>query len=388
MTRKPKICIIAHYATGAMLGGRKGHVGGVERQTTLTARWLAARGYEVSLLVYNEGQDTDMMVEGVRMISMCKTSDGLPGIRFLHPRTTSLFKAMRKADADVYYHNCAEYFTGWIAWWCKMNKRKFIYSSAHDQDCDDRLQALPKLYERVLYRYGIQNADRLIVQTDLQRDLMKKSFGLDSIPLPMPCPGPAPEEYVEPQFPDGKRVVWVGRAVPQKRPDWLLDIAEKLPEVMFDIAAANISESPYVQGVIARAKTLKNVNWLGPVPREEMPKLYQRSLCLCSTSVREGFPNTFLESWSYGTPLITTFDPDGLVATKKMGYFVATIDDAVQAIRKLVSSPENWKEMSRNARRHYEENHLVDTAIARFEQQFLSICAKHVTSATAVLAEQ
>jgi glycosyltransferase involved in cell wall biosynthesis len=372
---KPKICIVAHYAYGAMLGGHRGHVGGVERQTSLTARWLAARGYEVSLLTYDEGGPREQMIDGVRVISMCKLKKGLPGFRFVHPRMTSLFSSLKLADADVYYHNCAEYHTGLIAWWCRKNKRKFVYSTAHDNDCDTALPALPKLYERVLYRYGIRHADRLIVQTELQRQLMKKSFGYESISLPMPCPGPLPSEYVEREFPANPTVSWVGRAVWDKRPEWIFDIAERMPDVTFEVAAGNMQKSEYGDGLIARANSLKNLRWLGGVVREEMPKLYQRALCLCSTSISEGFPNTFLEAWSHGTPLVTTFDPDGLVASQNLGKAITDVAGAVVAIREMIDHPDRWKTMSNNARRHYEKYHLVDTAIARFEQTFLSVCA-------------
>src|SRR5262249_50322499 len=47
---KPSICIVAHFAYGALLGGRTGHVGGVERQTTLLARRLAERGHPTTLV--------------------------------------------------------------------------------------------------------------------------------------------------------------------------------------------------------------------------------------------------------------------------------------------------------------------------------------------------
>ena len=51
-----KVCIISHFAYGAMTGGATGHIGGVERQTTMLARWLARRDHEVTLLTWDEGQ--------------------------------------------------------------------------------------------------------------------------------------------------------------------------------------------------------------------------------------------------------------------------------------------------------------------------------------------
>ena len=133
---KPSICLVAHFAYGVLSGGQCGHIGGVERQTALLARWLAARGYDVSILTWDEGQPNDVNTDGIRVIKMCRRSAGIAGLRFFLPRWTSLNSAMRRADADLYYQNCAEYVTGQVALWCRHNRRKFVYSVANDPDVD------------------------------------------------------------------------------------------------------------------------------------------------------------------------------------------------------------------------------------------------------------
>ena len=50
-------------------------------------------------------------VDGIRLIGICPPDAGLPVVRFVHPRVSGLVRAMREADAEVYYHNCAEAFT-------------------------------------------------------------------------------------------------------------------------------------------------------------------------------------------------------------------------------------------------------------------------------------
>ena len=127
----PSICFVAHFAYGAMAGGSSGHIGGVERQTTLMARWFAARGYRVSMLTWDEGQEDGVEIDGVKVFKMCRQDAGLPGLRFFWPRWTSLNAAMRRADADVYYQNCGEYVTGQVAMWCRRHGRKLVYSVAN-----------------------------------------------------------------------------------------------------------------------------------------------------------------------------------------------------------------------------------------------------------------
>ncbi|HKJ61603.1 MAG TPA: glycosyltransferase, partial [Hyphomicrobiales bacterium] len=76
-----------------------GHIGGVERQIALMARWLAGRGHDVSVVVWDEAQATETMVDRIRILPVCRRSAGIPGLRFFTPRWTSLVRALRTADA-------------------------------------------------------------------------------------------------------------------------------------------------------------------------------------------------------------------------------------------------------------------------------------------------
>ena len=373
------ISLVAHNAYRALTDLGEGHIGGVERQTAIMAKWLAARGHKVSVLVWDEGTDAIAEIDGVRLIPICKSNSGWPLLRFFHPRVTGLIRAMREADADVYYHNCAEAFTGVIARWACAHGKKFVYSAASDPDVDPRLPALERFYERWLYRAGLKRAHRIFVQTVRQQNALANGFGRRGIVLAMPCPGPEPETPVAPRPPGKARVLWVGRMDPVKRLELLLDIAERAPEIAFDVAVANMNETEYARALRDRAATLSNINWLGTVAHNRLAPHYQTATCLSCTSAFEGFPNTFIEAWSYGRPVVTSFDPDGLVTRLNMGAVAHDADDFVKAIRAFAQSNENWTEKSQNARRYYLQNHRVEIAMPRFEEQFLEL-RRHMQS--------
>ena len=371
---KMSVCIVSHNAYGSITGGKTGHVGGVEHQTSMTARWLAKRGHHVSLLTWNEGGPDEETIEGVRIIKMCRGDAGLKGLRFFHPRWTSLNQAMKKTDAELYYHNCAEYVTGQVALWCSSHGRRFIYSVASDADCERVSPDTRKFYVRQFYRYGIKRADRIIVQTESQRRKLLHNFGLESVVLPMPCAG-IPSHESQKSHPDetGKqRVLWVGRIDAEKRLELLLDVAEALPEVTFDVAGkpSNV-ENSYSIKVLARAKSIHNVNVHGMVPRDRMADLYRNASLLCCTSIYEGFPNTFLEAWSCGLPIVSTYDPDDLIQNKKLGIFTKDRAELISGIQLLLGSSPKWQVMSENAIQYYNENHALVKAMQRFENLFL-----------------
>jgi glycosyltransferase involved in cell wall biosynthesis len=366
-----RICVVSHFAYGALRGGEGGHVGGVERQTSLVARWLAQRGHRVTLVTWDEGQPEGIAFDGVRVLKLCRRDAGLPGLRFVHPRWTSLTAALRRADADVYYQNCAEYVTGQVALWAGRRGRRFVFSAASDLDCDPRLPGLPALRERVLYRYGLRHADRRIVQTRAQQRMLHEGFGLAADVLPMPCPGPSKGEYVPPCFPErGARVLWVATSLWQaKRPDRVLDLAEACPDLSFDLVGPP-GDGAEAGRILERARSLTNVTWHGRLTRDRLADLYRQSACLCCTSDYEGFPNTFLEAWSHGLPVVSTIDPDGLIASRFLGVSASGVAGLAKGIRDLFRSPERWRGASDRARRYYEENHTPEAACLRLEQVF------------------
>lgn len=376
-SRKMSVCIVSHNAYGSITGGKTGHAGGVEHQTSMTARWLAKRGHNVSLLTWNEGGPDAENIEGVRIIKMCRGNEGLSGIRFFHPRWTSLNQAMKTADAELYYHNCAEYVTGQVALWCRLHGRRFVYSVASDTECE--LVAPPymkRFYDRRLYLFGLLRADRIIVQTNRQHDMLLHNFGLSSVILPMPCASLCLGDNQKSHLNEmkRKRVLWVGRIDREKRLEFLLDIAEVLPEVIFEVAGkpSNV-ENPYSQKVLARAKAIRNVHVHGMVPRDRMTDLYRNASLLCCTSIYEGFPNTFLEAWSCGLPIVSTHDPDNLIQNKKLGIFTKDKAELISSIQLLLESSPKRLAISENASRYFNEYHSLEKSMHRFEDLFVEV---------------
>src|SRR6185437_8213645 len=72
--------------------------GGAELQQTLLARALARRGWPVSMVVADHGQQDGAVWDGVRTYKAYRPKEGIPVVRFLHPRWTRLVAAMRRAD--------------------------------------------------------------------------------------------------------------------------------------------------------------------------------------------------------------------------------------------------------------------------------------------------
>lgn len=370
----PTICIVSPNAYGVMSGVDTGHIGGIEVQTPLMAKWLVKNGFKVSMITWDHGQEDGKNQGGVALYKTCRESDGIPLLRFVWPRWTSLYSAMKRADADIYYYNCGDMLLGQMAFWCKSHKRKLVYSVACDQDCIASFPILKPLRERVLYRYGLFNCNKIAVQTEKQKNLLLSELGLPSVQVHMPCAGFAsnhnPHDKVK--LNARKRVMWAGRFSHEKRFEWLIEIAKRLPEIDFDVLGSKNKLGAYDTNLIEQAEGIDNIFLRGRIPHEQMGSFYDNSDLLLCTSIYEGFPNTFLEAWSVATPVVTTVDPDNVVERHQLGAKAETVDGLVQAINNSLKA-ENWLRLSTNAKTYFGQHHAIEQAMSGFSTLFKGV---------------
>ena len=366
-----RIAFGAHFAYSAISSAGAGHVGGVERQMGVLSKELVRQGKQVSVITWDEGQDDDIVVDGVRVIKLCKESDGVRFLRFFVPRWTSLVRALSKADADVYYHNCAEYVTGQIAAWCNWNQKSFVYSIASDPECENPPHNMIKFRDRMFYKYGLRQATAVGTQTDVQKNTLLINYGIDAEKIPMAgsvelnISNESDPRQLLTEF----SVLWLGRLAPVKRAEWLLEIARRMPETRFDLVGGFDRDQVYSDHILGIARNLENLKNRGKVPFKQVFDFFNSTSILLNTSEYEGFPNTFLEAWSYGVPVVSTVDPDSVLSRNNIGVVVKTIDDAIRAIEKLKSNPNLLQGMSQNCLNYYGRNHspsVVASKLANF----------------------
>ncbi len=370
---RPRLCFVAPGAYGAVSGCDDISVGGgAEIQQVLIARGLVRRGFEMSFVTLDHGQPDGIRHDGITVFKMCPWNAGWPVLRFIHPRWTTLWSAMRRAGADCYYQRTGGAETGQAAMWCRFHNRPFVFSAASEADCGNTLDHLSGLRERWLYRYGLRNATRIVVQTQAQQELLKTCHGLDSILIrgckEDPLHGNAHPGTMSP--PPRPTILWVGRASALKRPETLLELAKLCPEYMFHAVGAASPPNTRAKSVSQAAAQMKNVVVHDWVPYRKMAEFYQSASLLVCTSLVEGYPNTFMEAWSRGIPTVSTVDPDGVIAANGLGAVADSPGELRNRINTLLTSPRQWHDCSTRARRFYEKHHAVDRALDSYERLF------------------
>jgi glycosyltransferase involved in cell wall biosynthesis len=347
------------------------YLGGIETQLATLAKGLACQGCEVSLITFDHGQADKLEVDGVRVLKSHDPGAGVRLVRAIHPRTSGLWRAMRRADADVWFQMGAGIETGQTAMVCRALGRSFVFGLASDANFGAHLRAGALGLEGKAYQFGLKQAAPIIAQTRIQQNGLKAATGLDSTIIPMAIAPPAGIAEADAR----PHVLWVGRIMPTKRLDWLLEAAKRCPEVVFDVVGTPNGKSDYATRLMEEASQLPNVNVHGRAPASALANLYTGATLLACTSELEGFPTTFLEAWSLGVPVVTTFDPDGVVASHGLGQVAVDVNDFVSKLIFLLADSPRRENFAAAARQYYQSNHSIAEVSRRFREMFESAAA-------------
>jgi hypothetical protein len=130
--------------------------------------------------------------------------------------------------------------------------------------------------------------------------------------------------------------------------------------------------------VEAAARELPNLQLLEPRSRAGVGELLDRTVAVVNTSQREGMPNVFLEGWARGVPALAfSFDPDGLVARERLGYFAdedqRRLEEHALALWRERGGP---PELARRCVEYIRREHDEDSVVERWLDQALPTTAR------------
>ena len=372
MISNPLSITIASLTAYPVLMDEPGVFGGAELQTVRLARGLAGRGHRVTLVTLDPGKNKPMERDGVRVIPAYGAVAGIPGLRFLHPRFSGLCRALGRAGGEVIVQRVAGALTGQAAAYAVRRRVPFVHAVASDADLDGTFEARHNVRDRLLYHYGLSRAAAVVAQTEHQRRLHKAKTGREAIVIPSAIEAPVPAE----ERPAGRYVLWVGTVYPVKRPELLVALAERAPDLRF-VAVGRPGPGRYARDWVARMEATPNIDYLGPRPWSAMGELYRGAGALLNTSEFEGFSNTFLEAWRHRLPVCSVAaDPDGLLQYRGLGFLEPDSEALAGRLRSLVAEPALREEIGDRGAALVSEHYSSEAAVKAYEALFRSVLAR------------
>ena len=344
-------------------------VGGAELQQAMIARALAERGHDVSMVCMDHGQEDGVVIDGVTVYKCFKPDEGIRVLRFVHPRFTGIWRAMQRANADIYYQRAAAAITGFVAAYCRRRHKISVFCGAGNPDFEKNSSRMESKYEKVFYEYGLRNVNQILVQNDDQASLCRQNFARESIIVPNGYQLPAAATA----DPNGY-VLWVSTIRALKNPGAFLALARELPQFQFRmIGGPGADEEDLYQQVAAEAASITNLEFLGFVPFSDIEPHFNGARLLVNTSDSEGFPNTFLQSWSRGIPTISFIDCGARRDGHAIGWIAASQKQMADFIEELMASDERWQESGSSVLAYFEENNTMEKAVLSYERIFGSL---------------
>jgi glycosyltransferase involved in cell wall biosynthesis len=316
------------------------------------------------------GQPDRAEVDGVTVYKAYRRDAGIPVLRFLHPRLTSIWRAMREADADIYYQRSSTMLTGVVAEFCRLYGKRSVYAGASDTDFIPGRQMIQYRRDRWLFERGLRRVDRLVVQNPNQAQSCQANFSREATLIPS-----AYELPPDARPGAGDCVLWVGTVHEAKRPELLLEIARRLPHRRFVIVGGaghddSSGRESYFDLIRRAAAELPNLEMTGFLLLAQAEPWFDRARVLVNTSPSEGVPNTFLQAWARGVPSVAWVDIGARVEGRPLYPVVDSVEAAAAEIERLFTDAQHQARTSARCREYFERNHSSREVIERYRRLF------------------
>jgi len=346
---------------------------------------LAKRGYDVFYVAQRLKGEKDLpeKIDGVivRWVSYARSFGWANGWHY--------YKALLDIDPDIVIQRMTSFITGIIGLYCKKHHKKFVWI------CSDNAQPVRwvflkrqkntfKDFHVVLWKkiiliinaqlcdlvrhYGMRYVTYPFTQNDYQKRELKINFGLESDRIisghELPKCIVSPEERLR-----NRLILWVGNLGKNKGPERFIELARIFEkDGMQFVMIGSKKDSLYLRALFK--KKPNNLQWLGRLSFKDTLDWFARATLFVNTSWNEGFPNTLIQAWLHGVPVITLgVDPDGVIQKYKLGFVAKNVGAMLKVIDSLLKNVPEYIAFSARVFEYARSHHSIE----RMADDFLRV---------------
>lgn len=353
--------------------------GGAELQAYFIARKLIKESEVHYIFVKHlgfNGEKFQRIIDGIVLHPLRRYDYKIFG-RFLFLNYRELLKLLDDINPALIYQRGNGTYLGIVAKWCKKNKKKLFLGISENITCDKRgvlglnnkLFSYPSSIINGFFTFvGIKNADLIIAQTHQQQKLLQQNFNRNSLVIPNGHPVPLPPfKKTDPPI-----ISWIANIKKLKQPELFIKLAETCQDLNVQfVYAGRLAQGSYQNRFMSKTKKLPNLKYLGELPFEKTNELLSKSSLFVNTSLREGFPNTYIQAWMRQTPVIAlNANPDDLLKKKHIGLHSGNFEQMTKDVRFLIENEKERHAMGRKAREYALKNHDIEKIGKRYLEVF------------------
>ncbi|MGA2092861.1 MAG: glycosyltransferase family 4 protein [Sedimentisphaerales bacterium] len=339
----------------------RGVQGGSEVDFYMIATELAKDDrFRVSIVTGDFGQPD---IETFGNITLYKAGDLQ---RKLFSGYVALWKAMRLADADIYFRQGAAITTDLVALFCRLNRKSFFLRTATDYECNgEYIQQFP-LRGRT-YLWSLRQAKRVFVQRATDVSKMFNTAGVTAVVVPNG------HRIVELHGLNRDSILWVGRTDVLKQPAPFIQLAKEVTSEQFVMICQKAKGDRNYNELVAAASAVSNLKFIEYVPFHEIDSYFQRAKVFVNTSQAEGFPSTFIQAGKCAVPILTLkVNPDGFLDKYNCGICCNGDMDKMATSLEFMLEQNRYIEAGENARTYVMQNHDISKIIELYKEHFIA----------------
>jgi glycosyltransferase involved in cell wall biosynthesis len=355
--------------------------GGVENVVFEISKRLTLKGHEVHVLTSSsEGAPSYEIMEGISVyrveyIDLTKIFGLQTIVSFRIDKM--MVKLIKSIKPDIINAHNLFFYSSLIAAREKMNYP--LVTTLHLSNIDQIggfSGFFAKTYERTIGKYIINRSDRLIA---VSKSVRKQALSLGALEKRIDViPNAVDPNIFKPRKETNQelKVVYVGRLISNKGPQFFIDAAEKISKNLPNISFTMIGDGPMLNVLKTRIYKhgLNNkINLIGTVPK--LSEILPKYDILIRPSLTEGMPLTILEGMACGLAVISSnvAGVPEIITDNVNGLLISPgkVDEIESAVTRLVTNQELLTSIRFNAR-HYIESYLTWDKVADMTLQSYS----------------
>jgi len=224
---------------------------------------------------------------------------------------------------------------------------------------------------------GLKKINIAFTQNEFQKMALYKEFNLKSYNMISGHPTVKSPCKAETKF-KNNLIIWCSNLGSHKRPEIFIELAKKMVDSPYKFyLIGGHSDNKYVEKLLNNKPS--NMTYFGKLNFNETTQYFKKSSLFISTTDTggEGFPNTFIQSWRQGTPIISFgADPNDVIKVNKLGHVSDNVESAALLIKKYLSDFNYYADFYDRVINYNLKNHTTKF----MTDNFLKILSKNVDS--------
>jgi glycosyltransferase involved in cell wall biosynthesis len=334
-------------------------LGGAEIQTYKYAKSFSKKGWDVFFVSPIKGEvKGEFDNNGIKLLLYNKSASTLID-------TIKIINYIFKYKPKVLFYRDVKYQYGLLVFFSKwVFKTTCIWSTMSDKLCTKKCSTitlrnkineysfLKTFFKNIKYSiqdkifsYGVKHSTLVMTQNNYQFQNILSEFSRKSFTI-------YNNTFIKKNRNNLKEdiVLFVSTLRSYKKPDLFCKLSnhDKFG-AKFIMIGENYKDS-HSANLFNQSLKDSNVSYLGSQSHNVTESFIQKSKILINTSSFEGFPNTFVQAWANGVPVISLkVDPDNIIKKNSLGFCCYDdFDLMIKYTNELIKDQKLWEEISEN----------------------------------------